>query len=243
MTTANGLAEEISGRLQSLANAARASLLQRYFKTGPGEYAEGDRFIGLTVPQVRGLLRHYRSLTAADVLQLLASPLHEMRFFALLALVRCFEKGDEACREQVYCLYLANTGRINNWDLVDCSAPQIVGGYLLERPREQLYGLARSTTLWERRIAVLATFAFIRCGRFDDSLELARLLLTDRQDLIHKAVGWMLREVGKRDQATLEHFLQQHCRVMPRTMLRYAIERLPEQLRQSFLQGTATGQS
>jgi 3-methyladenine DNA glycosylase AlkD len=232
------VAAEISARLKALGDPERARRLQRYFKTGPGEYAAGDIFIGLTVPAVRDLLRQYKTLTANDVLPLLASPLHEERFFALLALVRCFEKGDAAVREQVYTLYLANTPCINNWDLVDCSAPKIVGSHLLAREREPLYRLARSASLWERRIAVLATFAFIGQGQCDDSLAIGRLLLADREDLIHKAVGWMLREVGKRDQAAATAFLRSHCRVMPRTMLRYAIERLPAETRQSYLQGS-----
>lgn len=231
------VAAEISDRLKALGDPERARLLQRYFKTGQGEYAAGDIFIGLAVPAVRLLLRQYRDLTAAEVLPLLTSPFHEERFFALLAFVRCFEKGDAAVRDRVYALYLANTASINNWDLVDCSAPKIVGNYLLVRDREPLYRLAASPVLWERRIAILATFAFISQGQFDDSLAIGRLLLADGEDLIHKAAGWMLREVGKRDLAALEMFLCAHCRVMPRTMLRYAIERLPAGQRQRYLKG------
>jgi len=230
-------AAAISARLQRLADAERACLLQRYFKTGPGEYAEGDVFIGLKVPEVRGVLKEYRHLTPPELLPLLTSTIHEERLFALLALVRCFDKGDPAVRGQIYSLYLANTGSINNWDLVDCSAPAIVGGYLLERDREPLYSLARSISLWERRIAILATFTFIRYNQFDDSLAIARMLLHDREELIHKAAGWMLREVGKRDQSTAEEFLRCHCRAMPRTMLRYAIERFPAEKRQMYLAG------
>lgn len=228
---------EISARLRQQGDPERARLLQRFFKTGPGEYAEGDCFIGLKVPQVRLLLREYRGLTPTGILPLLMSPIHEERLFALLALVRCFEKGDEAVREQVYTLYLANTCRINNWDLVDISAPRIVGGFLLERDRGPLDLLARSKSLWERRIAVLATFAFIGRGQFEEALAIARLLLNDREDLIHKAAGWMLREVGKREMAVEENFLKKHCRVMPRTMLRYAIEKFPEEKRLMYLKG------
>ncbi|HEX2768973.1 MAG TPA: DNA alkylation repair protein [Geobacteraceae bacterium] len=228
---------EISARLRQLGDPERARLLQRFFKTGPGQYAEGDRFLGLKVPQVRLLLREYRGLTPTDSLPLLMSPIHEERLFALLALVRCFEKGDEARREQVYTLYLANTERINNWDLVDISAPQIVGGFLLERDRGPLDLLAQSASLWERRIAIMATFTFIRRNQFVDTLRIARLLLHDREDLIHKAAGWMLREVGKREPAVEEGFLKQHCRIMPRTMLRYAIEKFPEEKRQMYLKG------
>jgi 3-methyladenine DNA glycosylase AlkD len=231
------VAVEISARLRQLGNPERARLLQRFFKTGPGEYAEGDRFIGLKVPQVRFLLREYRGLTPTGVLPLLASPIHEERLFALLALVRCFEKGDDAVREQVYALYLANTNHINNWDLVDISAPRIVGGFLLVRNRGPLDLLARSESLWERRIAILATFKFISHNQFEDALRIARKLLHDREDLIHKAVGWMLREVGKREPAVEEEFLREHCRVMPRTMLRYAIEKFPEEKRVMYLKG------
>lgn len=232
------VAAEISARLRGLGDPERARLLQRYFKTGPGEYAAGDVFIGLKVPEVRSILKEFRQLTPADVLPLLASRFHEERLFALLALVRCFSKGDSAASGQIYDLYLAHTGFINNWDLVDCSAPAIVGGYLLERDREPLYLLARSPSLWERRVAILATFTFIRHDRFDDSLAIGRMMLTDPEDLIHKASGWMLREVGKRDQTTLEEFLRRHCRVMPRTMLRYAIERFPAEKRQMYLAGS-----
>jgi 3-methyladenine DNA glycosylase AlkD len=231
------VADEISARLRRLGDPEKARFLQRFFKTGPGEYAEGDRFIGLKVPQVRLMLREYRGLTPIEVLPLFISPIHEERLFALLALVRCFEKGDDASREQVYTLYLANTKHINNWDLVDISAPQIFGGFLLERDRGPLDQLAQSASLWERRIAILATFTFIRQNRFDDTLRIARLLLHDREDLIHKAVGWMLREVGKREPAVEEGFLRQHCLVMPRTMLRYAIEKFPEEKRRMYLKG------
>ena len=231
------VAAAISARLQLLADPERARLLQRYFKTGLGEYAEGDVFIGLKVPEVRSVLKEFRDLTPVEVLPLLGSGIHEERLFALLALVRCFEKGSELTRAEIYALYLAHTGSINNWDLVDCSAPAIVGGYLLERDREPLYCLARSESLWERRIAILATFTFIRYNQFADSLAIGRLLLEDRHDLIHKAAGWMLREVGKRDQSVAEEFLRCHCHVMPRTMLRYAIERFPAELRQTYLSG------
>jgi len=231
------VAVEISDRLRQLGDPEKARFLQRFFKTGPGQYAEGDCFIGLKVPQVRLLLREYRTLSPKDVLPLLASPIHEERLFALIALVRCFEKGDQPTREQVYTLYLANTSRINNWDLVDISAPRIVGGFLLERNSDPLELLAQSASLWERRIAIIATFTFIRQNRFEETLRIARLLLHDREDLIHKAVGWMLREVGKREPAVEEEFLREHYRIMPRTMLRYAIEKFPEEKRQMYLKG------
>jgi len=232
----NMKAHEISLRLHRLGNPDKARFLQGFFKTGAGQYGEGDCFIGVTVPQVRGLLREYRELSPPDVLPLLSSPVHEERLFAVLALVRCFERGDQSLREQVYAIYLDSACRINNWDLVDCSAPQIVGGQLLERNRQPLYELARSANLWERRIAVMATFTFIRDNQYADTLRVVELLLHDREDLIHKAAGWMLREVGKRDQAVEECFLQLHVREMPRTMLRYAIEKFPEQLRRMYLE-------
>jgi 3-methyladenine DNA glycosylase AlkD len=228
--------QEIRHRLDQLGNPDKALFLQDFFKTGAGQYGEGDRFIGVTVPLVRGLLREYRGLSPRDVLPLLSSAVHEERLFALLALVRCFEQGDQPLREQVYTMYLDMACRINNWDLVDCSAPQIVGGYLLGRNRRPLYNLTRSASLWERRIAVMATFTFIRDNQYADTLRIVESLLHDREDLIHKAAGWMLREVGKRDQAVEECFLQLHVREMPRTMLRYAIEKFPEQLRRMYLE-------
>ncbi len=232
---------EIKTRLKELGSPEDALFLQRFFKTAPGQYGHGDIFIGVRVPNTRRLLREYRGLTADDVMPLLRSPVHEERLFALLALVRSFETGDEATRERVYRLYLDHTEWINNWDLVDISAPHIVGAFLEGRSSEPLYRLARSESLWERRIAILATFYFIRRGRFDDTLALARLLLGDREDLMHKAVGWMLREVGKRDQAVAEEFLKEQCRIMPRTMLRYAIEKFTPELRQQYLRGFREG--
>lgn len=236
--TAEYRATEIESRLRRLGDPAKAAFLQGFFKTGPGQYAEGDRFIGVKVPQVRSLLREFRQLTPDNVLPLLRSPLHEVRLFALLALVRCFERGDHATRQTIYTIYLDHTAHINNWDLVDCSAPQIVGGFLLDQGTDPLIALARSASLWERRIAIMATFAFIRQNRYEDTLHIAGLLLDDREDLIHKAVGWMLREVGKRDLAVEEGFLRQHCCRMPRTMLRYAIEKFPEQKRRMYLTAT-----
>ena len=230
-------AAKISARMHRFSDPGKARFLQGFFKTGPGQYADGDVFLGVTVPQLRSLLREYKQLTPVDVLPLLKSPLHEERLFALLALVRCFEKGDRAARAEIYDIYLTKTRYINNWDLVDCSAPRIVGGFLLDQGRETLYGLARSTSLWERRIAIMATFTFIRNNQFEDTLQIARMLLDDREDLIQKAVGWMLREVGKRVLPAEEGFLKEHCRVMPRTMLRYAIEKFPKHERQRYLEG------
>ena len=228
---------EIQERLRSLGNPEAASFAARYFKTGPGQYGEGDIFLGIRAPVMHGLAREYQTVTMNIALTLLRSRIHEDRLLALLILVRQFQRSDEAVRQRIYDLYLANTRYINNWDLVDCSARDIVGGYLADKDRSPLDGLARSESLWERRISIIATFHFIRSGVFEDTLRIARTLLGDREDLIHKAVGWMLREVGKRDQEVLEGFLRRHHSTMPRTMLRYAIERFPEQQRTGYLKG------
>lgn len=230
----------ISRELSRLGSSAKARFLAGFFKTGPGQYAEGDRFWGVTVPQVRAIAREHAGMSLADIRSLLRSAMHEERLLALLILIRKFEEGDPGEREKIYKLYLANTRYINNWDLVDLSAPQIVGGFLLDRPKDILRKLAHSSSLWERRIAIIATFAFIKNGDSRQTLAIAAILLTDKHDLIHKAVGWMLREVGKRcSQEEEEVFLRKHYHHMPRTMLRYAIERFPEPLRQKYLHNTA----
>lgn len=225
----------IRRRLRQLGNREDAKVLQWFFKTGPGEYGEGDVFLGIRVPVLRKQEAKYSTACEPVLSGLLHSPIHEERLLALMIMVRQFEQGDAAGRKRLYQFYLANTDRINNWDLVDASAPQIIGGYLLDKPRKPLYRLVRSSSLWERRIAMLATLAFIRNGEFTDTLAIADALLSDREDLMHKAAGWMLREVGKRDRTVLETFLESRCRVMPRTMLRYAIERFPESRRQEYL--------
>lgn len=232
-------AEQIHKQLQKLGTAERAKASQRFFKTGPGEYGEGDLFIGISVPDLRTVAREHQEVTLEEVIKLLRSPYHEERLLAMLLLVRRFQKGkiDEQVKKQIYDLYLANTDFINNWDLVDSSAPHIVGEYLMTRSRKPLYSLAKSKDLWERRISIIATQAFIRRNEFVDTLEIARLLLADREDLIHKAVGWMLREIGNRDMEVEEDFLAEHYRKMPRTMLRYAIEKFPEERRQGYLKG------
>ena len=220
-----------------MADKKDSQFLQRFFKTGIGQYGEGDIFLGIRVPVLRKLSREYKTLQSAEVLPLLQSPYHEERLFALIILVNAFAKGDEALRKQIYDLYLANTKYINNWDLVDISAPNIVGAFLMNKNRKSLYQLAKSKSLWERRIAVLATFYFIRQNQFTDTIQIAELLVRERdtEDLIHKATGWMLREVGKRDMQYAELFLQKHCKEMPRTMLRYAIEKFPPAKRQKYL--------
>jgi 3-methyladenine DNA glycosylase AlkD len=230
-------ADEIQARLLGLADPDTARSMRRFFKTGPGQYGDGDQMLGIKVPKLREVVREFRGVPIAEAEMLLQSPMHECRAVALLLLVWAFEQGEHPIQKGIYQLYMRNTHRINNWDLVDASAREIVGGYLWQRSRRPLYRLARSRSLWERRIAVVATYHFLRRGDFGDTFGIARLLLDDKEDLIHKAVGWMLREVGKRDQKAAEEFLVQNYRGMPRTMLRYAIERLPERRRQQYLQG------
>ena len=213
-------AAAVRQRLEELSSAGRAASSLRFFKTGPGEYGEGDRFRGISVPPLRALAREYAGLPLSEILKLLNSPLHEDRLLALFLLNGAFARGDAFVRRQISTLYLANTARINNWDLVDSSAEHIVGAWLFDRSRRPLGALARSANLWERRIAIIATFHFIRRDDLDTTLAIARILIADREDLIHKAVGWMLREVGKRDARMLEHFLEVHAAHMPRTMLR-----------------------
>lgn len=232
-------AAEITRELEKLADPDDAVNLQRFFKTGPGQYGEGDLFRGIRVPVLRSLAKRYALLPVSEARKLLHSRYHEDRLLALLILVRLFAKGDERAREEIYTLYLENVRYINNWDLVDSSAEHIVGGYLRDGSKEPLRRLARSHDLWERRIAIIATFHYIKRGSFETALEIAAMLLGDRHDLIHKAVGWMLREIGKRDRAAEDAFLVEHCRRMPRTALRYAIERHPEPERLRFLSGEA----
>lgn len=233
---------EIERELHALANEEIAAHSARFFKTGPGEYGEGDRFLGIRVPVLRRLAKKYEELDLADCRTLLRSPYHEARLLALLILVRAYDRSkDEAKRDAIYRLYLDHTAYINNWDLVDTSAEHIVGRHLVDRDRSVLYDLARSSSVWERRIAILSTFHYIKAGAFEDTLRLADMLLADSHDLIHKVVGWMLREVGKRDQDVLEAFLRPRYRRMPRTMLRYAIEKFPEELRQKYLRGEIFG--
>ncbi len=222
-------------RLRKLANPERAEVSRGYFKTGPGQYGEGDRFFGVAVPQMRKLAKELQSMAPEEVIAALRSPWHEERLVALLILVRQFGQGDDQQRYRIYRLYLEHTAQINNWDLVDASAEHIVGAYLVSRSRAPLRKLARSKLVWERRIAILSTYHFIKHGDVAETLGLAALLLRDSHDLIHKAVGWMLREVGKRDLAAEQEFLDQHAGTMPRTMLRYAVERFPEPLRRKYL--------
>jgi 3-methyladenine DNA glycosylase AlkD len=225
----------LRGELRARIRPGYASSLAGFFKTGPGGYSEGDRFLGVRIPDIRKIARSAAALPTADILPLLHSEWHEERVLALLILVRQFEIGDERTKRSLFNLYLGETRWINNWDLVDLSAYQIVGARLVGRPRTILRQLARSDVLWERRIAVVSTYAFIRTGDLDDTFELSERLLGDPHDLMHKACGWMLREAGKRDRPALETFLNRHATAMPRTMLRYAIEKFPEAERQAIL--------
>ena len=230
-------ARQVRALLHERADAARVPVLQRFFKTGAGQYAEGDVFIGVTVPQLRALCRECTGLPLRESIALLRSPVHEERLLALLLLVAAFQRGSQGERREIYQQYLANTDCINNWDLVDSSAHLIVGAWLQDRSKAPLRRLARSRSLWERRIAIIATFHDIRRGELDETFRIADLLMADTHDLIHKAVGWMLREAGNRDAAAERRFLADRYKRMPRTMLRYAIEKFPEKERRAYLLG------
>ena len=238
---ASGTAAAMIKALRARAEPDRIDVLQSFFRTAPREYGEGDRFIGVRVPAVRTLVRRFAAASRADIDALLASPIHEARLLAVLLLVHQFKTApDDAARRGVFEFYLSRTTRINSWDLVDVSAPAVVGGWLAGRGRARLRTLARSRELWDRRIAIVATHYFIRRGDLDDTFRIADLLLADDgQDLIHKAVGWMLREAGKRDGQALRRFLASRHTRMPRTMLRYAIEKFPEGERRRYLRGRA----
>lgn len=230
-------AKDIQAALRELANPNIAGPSQQFFKTGEGEYGAGDQFLGIRVPNLRQVAKRFREAPFAAMKTVLRSKYHEERLCALFLMVQRFQRGSAEQQKEVFDHYLASTKYVNNWDLVDGSAHQIVGGYLLERDRRRLRRLAKSKDLWERRISIIATYHFIKHEQFEDTLELAALLRDDSEDLIHKAVGWMLREVGNRNRAAEEGFLQEHYRHMPRTMLRYAIEKFPEARRKQYLHG------
>lgn len=221
--------------LGKYADKSKAVFLQRFFKTGKGQYAEGDLFLGINVPVTRKVAKDFEGLSLDETVKILRSPFHEERLLALILLVIKFKKAQADQKRKIYSLYLNNTGFINNWDLVDLSAPEIVGGFLFDKAKTPVYRLARSKDLWQRRIAIVATFYFIKNNKFNDTLKIARLLLDDKEDLIHKAAGWMLREVGKRNLDAEERFLKKHYKIMPRTMLRYAIERFSQRKRVLYL--------
>ena len=229
--TYNNIVQDI----EAFANPEKVDVYQRFFKTGKGEYGEGDIFLGLTVPQQRKVAVKHKEVALSEVLKLLKSKIHEHRLVALLILVAKFQKADKKEQKVIADYYLKNTKYVNNWDLVDLSAPKILGAYLEDKDRKVLYKLAKSKSLWEKRIAILSTFHFIYYNDFKDALNIAELLLHDDHDLIHKAVGWMLREIGKRDQPTEEKFLKPHYKTMPRTMLRYSIEKFDEKKRKFYM--------
>lgn len=230
-------AKDLIKEMELLAHPDRAAHSMRFFKTGKGQYGEGDQFWGLTVPEQRLLAKKYKELTLSEVSILLASPIHEQRLTALLILTLKSKKASIEEKRELYDFYLTQTSRVNNWDLVDLSAPIIVGEYLAEFPKSLpvLDQLVTSSSLWERRIAIIATLGLIRNGRFDEAIRLSAALLHDKEDLIHKASGWVLREVGKKDIDRLLDFLEQHAHHMPRTMLRYSIERLSPFERAHFM--------
>ncbi|RKZ81703.1 MAG: DNA alkylation repair protein [Candidatus Parabeggiatoa sp. nov. 1] len=226
---------ELQTELQQLAEPTQKEILQRFFKTGKGEYGEGDIFLGIKVPTQRKVANKYKTLPLTEIQTLLQSDIHEYRLTALILLANHYNKADATQKQEIFVFYTHHTQHINNWDLVDISAPKIIGDYLLNKPRDTLYQLARSTNLWEKRMAIVATMIFIKHNDFDDTLKIAEILLNDEHDLIHKAVGWMLREVGKRDRSVEETFLNQHYQQMPRTMLRYAIEKFDDKKRKFYL--------
>lgn len=228
---------EIQDELKKKADRDKAGLLQRFFKTGPGEYGEGDIFLGVAVPNIRKLAKKYQGIETESVLKLLHSKMHEERLLALLIMIFKFQRGGDKEKKLIYNIYLKNIKYINNWDLVDLSAHKIMGEYLFDKSKDVLYKLVESNNLWERRIAIISCFNFIKRGNYQDGLKIASLLLRDKEDLIHKASGWMLREIGKKDLEAEEAFLNRYCENMPRTMLRYAIEKFPKKKREYYLLG------
>lgn len=228
---------ELKKELKGFSSPERKKTNEWFFKTGKGQYGYGDKFIGVRVPDCRKIAKKFRELSMIEIKKLLSSPIHEERLTALLILVDLFEKGDDKKQKEIFDFYLENYKRVNNWDLVDLSAPKIVGAYLLNNPKltSVLNKYAKSKNLWERRLSIVATFTLIRANQFDQTMKSAKVLLSDDHDLTHKAVGWMLREVWKRDHNIVEKFLKDNYNKIPRTTLRYAIERMPEPKRLQFL--------
>src|SRR3989344_2183901 len=214
--------KHLQNELRKLANPQKAKFLAGYFKTGKGEYAEGDIFLGITVPEQRKIAIRYKTLDLREIQQLLNSKIHEERLVALLILVEQYKKANDLIKKKIFDFYLKNSKKINNWDLVDLSAEKILGEYLLDKDKSIIYKLVKSKNIWERRIAVMTTFQFIKNRQYEATLRVAKILLSDKHDLIQKAVGWMLREIGKRDLKVEEEFLKKNYKMMPRTMLRYA---------------------
>ena len=230
--------EKLKKELQKNSSKEKAEIYSKFFKTQKGEYGEGDIFIGLTVPKQREIAKKYSNLSLSKIQQLLKSKIHEYRLTALLIICKKYKKAKEEEKANIFNFYLKNTKKINNWDLVDISAPNIVGNFLLDKKKSVLYNLANSSNLWEKRIAIVSTLYFIQKKEFEDALAISEILLKDKHSLIHKAVGWMLREIGKRNEPILEDFLKFHYKIIPRTTLRYAIERFEESKRKEYLGGT-----
>ena len=228
---------DLRSHIRQFQDPRKAEALRRFFKTGPGQYGEGDIFLGLTVPDCHKVAKVYDDMSWSGVKILLTSKYHEERLIALLIMVRQFKKGDELVKTRIYNHYLKSTKHINNWDLIDLSAPRIVGSYLEKRSRQPLVQLAKSGNLWKKRISIIATYSFIKQRDFEATFRLADILLSDKHDLIHKATGWMLREAGKKDVPTLKKFLKSRYQKMPRTMLRYSIERFSQRERKKYLMG------
>lgn len=229
--------QQIITDLIQLGSPEKAAFLSRFFKTGKGQYGEGDVFLGITMPEIREIVKKYPMLALEEWTELLQSPYHEFRMAALIGLMKRFQKAkkDELTQQRIFDIYLSNLKNINNWDLVDVTCRDIVGAFLLHKERSILYELAERPHLWSQRVAIVSTWYFISRNQFADTLQLSELLLYHKHDLIHKAIGWMLREVGKRDELVLEEFLDTHIKAMPRTALRYAIERFPESKRKYYL--------
>jgi len=228
--------DSIEKDLLALKENKKAEILSRFFKTGKGEYGEGDIFLGVSVPKQREIAKKYPNTSIPELQKLLLNKIHEYRLTALLILIDKYKKADKINKKIIFDFYLKNTKNINNWDLVDLSSRFILGNFLLDKNRSILYRLAKSNNLWEKRIAIIATYEFIRNNQFEDTLKIAEILLKDKHDLMHKAVGWMLREVGKKDQRKEEEFLKKYYKEMPRTMLRYAIERFSDKKRKFYLE-------
>lgn len=228
---------KIRTELQQLGDGQRAIVLQKFFKTGKGEYGEGDVFLGIRVPILRKMADEYQNITIKETKQLLESSFHEERMLALLVLIHKYTKGNEHAKKNIYNLYLKNTKFVNNWDLVDVSAEHIIGNFLMDKDKAPLYILVKSNVLWERRIAIMSTFHYIKQNKFSETCKISGMLISDTEILVHKAVGWMLRKVGKRSLQIEKKFLKEHYKTMPRTMLRYAIERFPGSERQKYLRG------
>ena len=234
--------KQLLSEMEQQVDPKKAIILSRFFKTGKGEYGEGDKFFGITVPIQRQNAKKFVNLKLKEIQQLLKSKFHEHRLTALIILTLKYKKADEKIKKEIFYFYLKNTKYINNWNLVDLTAPNIVGTYLFEKDRTMIYKLSQSNNLWEKRIAILSTFAFIRKNQFNSTLQVASILIEDKNDLIQKAVGWMLREVGKRDLKIEEEFLKKYCKQMSRTALRYAIEKFPEKKRKYLIPFFSNGE-